>query len=62
MLYKINIICDDRLIVSYKSPIIPKHREVIYLSQGEFTVIKLGHIVCTKENNNVLSELDIYVS
>lgn len=62
MLYKINVIYEDRVIISYKTPIIPLHNEKIYLSQGEFTVIELGHIVCCKENDSVLCELDIYVS
>lgn len=61
MVYKINIIKDDRLITSYKSPIIPKHYEKLTLHQGEFEVKRLGYIIYSRDGENLLSELDIHV-
>lgn len=60
-MYKINIILDDRVVNSYKSPIIPRYQEIIYFLDKTFIVKRIGHIVYSRENQNVLAELDLTV-
>ena len=60
-MYKLNIILDNELVNSYKSPVIPKYQELIYFLDRTFIVKRLGHIVYSRENQNVLAELDLTV-
>lgn len=60
-MYKINIILDDRVVNSYKSPIIPRYQEIIYFLDKTFIVKRIGHIVYSRDNQNVLAELDLTV-
>ena len=60
-MYKINIILGNEFINSYKSPVIPKYQELIYFLDRTFIVKRLGHIVYSRENQNVLAELDLTV-
>lgn len=60
-MYKINIILDDMIINSYKSPIIPRYQEIIYFLDKTFIVKRIGHIVYSRDNQNVLAELDLTV-
>ena len=60
-MYKINIILDNEIVNSYKSPIIPRYQETIYLLNRTFMVKRLGHLVVTRDGQNVLAELDVYV-
>lgn len=60
-MYKLNIILDDNIVNSYKSPIIPRYQEVIYFLDRTFIVKRIGHIVYSRDNQNVLAELDLTV-
>ena len=60
-MYKLNIILDNEIVNSYKSPIIPRYQETIYLLNRTFMVKRLGHLVVTRDGQNVLAELDVYV-
>ena len=60
-MYKINIVLDDVVVNSYKSPVIPRYQEKIYLLNRTFMVKRLGHLVVTRDGQNVLAELDVYV-
>ena len=60
-MYKINIILDNEIVNSYKSPIIPRYQETIYLLDRTFMVKRLGHLVVTRDGQSVLAELDVYV-
>lgn len=60
-MYKINIILDDMIVNSYKSPIIPRYQEIIYFLDKTFIVKRIGHIVYSRDNQNVLAELDLTV-
>ena len=61
LLYKINIILDNNIVNSYKSPIIPRYQEIIYFLDKTFIVKRIGHIVYSRDNQNVLAELDLTV-
>ena len=60
-MYKLNIILDDNIVNSYKSPIIPWYQEVIYFLDRTFIVKRIGHIVYCIDNQNILAELDLTV-
>ena len=60
-MYKINIVLGDEFINSYKSPVIPRYNELIYFLDRTFIVKRLGQIVYSRENQNVLAELDLTV-
>ena len=60
-LYKLNIILDNNIVNSYKSPIIPRYQEIIYFLDKTFIVKRIGHIVYSRDNQNVLAELDLTV-
>ena len=60
-MYKLNIIIDNNIVNSYKSPIIPRYQEVIYFLDRTFIVKRIGHIVYSRDNQNVLAELDLTV-
>ena len=60
-MYKLNIILDDNIVNSYKSPIIPRYQEVIYFLDRTFIVKRIGHIVFSRDNQNILAELDLTV-
>ena len=60
-MYKLNIILNDSIVDSYKSPIIPRYQEVIYFLDRTFIVKRIGHIVYSRDNQNVLAELDLTV-
>ena len=60
-MYKLNIILDDNIVNSYKSPIIPRYQEIIYFLDKTFIVKRIGHIVYSRDNQNVLAELDLTV-
>ena len=60
-MYKLNIILDKNIVNSYKSPIIPRYQEIIYFLDKTFIVKRIGHIVYSRDNQNVLAELDLTV-
>ena len=60
-MYKLNIILDNNIVNSYKSPIIPRYQEIIYCLDKTFIVKRIGHIVYSRDNQNVLAELDLTV-
>ena len=60
-MYKLNIILDNNIVNSYKSPIIPRYQEIIYFLDKTFIVRRIGHIVYSRDNQNVLAELDLTV-
>ena len=60
-MYKLNIILDGNIVNSYKSPIIPRYQEVIYFLDKTFIVKRIGHIVYSRDNQNILAELDLTV-
>lgn len=60
-MYKLNIILDNNIVNSYKSPIIPRYQEIIYFLDKTFIVKRIGHIVYSRDNQNVLAELDLTV-
>ena len=60
-MYKLNIVLDNEVIISYKSPIIPRYQEIIYFLDKTFIVKRIGHIVYSRDDQNVLAELDLTV-
>jgi hypothetical protein len=60
-LYRLNIVLDNEVINSYKSPIIPRYQEIIYFLDRTFIIKRIGHIVYSRDNQNVLAELDLTV-
>ena len=60
-MYKLNIILDNNIVNSYKSPIIPRYQEIIYFLDKTFIVKRIGHIVYSRDDQNVLAELDLTV-
>ena len=60
-MYKLNIILDNNIVNSYKSPIIPRYQEIIYFLDKTFIVKRIGHIVYSRDNQNILAELDLTV-
>lgn len=61
VLYRLNIVLDNEVINSYKSPIIPRYQEIIYFLDRTFIIKRIGHIVYSRDNQNVLAELDLTV-
>lgn len=61
VLYRLNIILDNEVVNSYKSPIIPRYQEIIYFLDRTFIIKRIGHIVYSRDNQNVLAELDLTV-
>lgn len=60
-MYTLNIILNNEIINSYKSPIIPRYQEIIYFLDKTFKVKRIGHIVYSRDNQNILAELDLTV-
>lgn len=60
-MYRLNIVLDNEVINSYKSPIIPRYQEIIYFLDRTFIIKRIGHIVYSRDNQNVLAELDLTV-
>ena len=60
-MYRLNIVLDNEVINSYKSPIIPRYQEIIYFLDKTFIVKRIGHIVYSRDNQNILAELDLTV-
>ena len=61
VLYRLNIVLDNEVINSYKSPIIPRYQEIIYFLDRTFIIKRIGHIVYSRDNQNILAELDLTV-
>jgi hypothetical protein len=61
VLYRLNIVLDNEVVNSYKSPIIPRYQEIIYFLDRTFIIKRIGHIVYSRDNQNVLAELDLTV-
>ena len=60
-MYRLNIVLDNEVVNSYKSPIIPRYQEIIYFLDKTFIVKRIGHIVFSRDNQNILAELDLTV-